>query len=92
MERGLLTALVGEKIFVLRMKRRNILEGKLWSGIYWGQALFSDGRCYLNRSFTRDTALGSFPKEHRLIHAHGGKQLAVQCLTLLGRWWQISLP
>lgn len=43
-------------------------------------------------SFTRDAALGSFPKEHRLIQAHEGKQLAVQCRTLLGRWWQISLP
>lgn len=44
MERGFLTALVGEKIFVLRVKRRNSLEGKLWTGIYWGQAVVSDGR------------------------------------------------
>lgn len=69
MERGFLTALVGEKIFVLRVKRRNPPEGKLWTGIYWGQALVSDGRYYLKRSFTRDAALASFPKEHRLIYA-----------------------
>lgn len=42
---------------------------KLWIGRYQGNALVSDGRCYLKRNLIADAALGSFPKEAGLTRA-----------------------